>query len=286
MKKTISKMLCLGVSACLVLGSGGTVYAEDVVKEEFEVYSEEFPDAYIITESVANDEKTRTGVSNELKATVFVEETLEVVDDEITVTDSKLLSKDEVEAIGEDEFENIDNSEITKENFNVSRTQTTRGKLTLYMAVLDYARVSAGFEWSGFDVINSGSNNPAVGADYMGTAWSGGYQVADQNAWVWYQNDANAPIYLADAVPNASRVWSFNEYYGGSYKLYTATGALRTYLNKGNAPAGKEVVYKYIHTYESAQGNISISASSSGVGAGFSLSGISKQWSLVLTDKL
>jgi hypothetical protein len=44
-----------------------------------------------------------------------------------------------------------------------------------------------------------------------------------------------------------------------------------------------EAVLKYIHTYQSASGSISITPGASGVSGSFSLSSVKNQWSLVCT---
>ncbi|MCT4687869.1 hypothetical protein [Vallitalea sp.] len=52
-----------------------------------------------------------------------------------------------------------------------------------------------------------------------------------------------------------------------------------------NTPTGNgnstTVALKYIHTYQSAKGTISINASPSGIGTGFTLQDVSKQWNIV-----
>lgn len=285
MKKLASVCLVMlfMFSLCIPVSAQEVVKTENNESGEYNIYSEEYPNAYIVTNSVT----TRGNSTAALNATVFVEETYALENDEIVVKESKLLSEQEVKEIGIDKFEENNIAKIDKSDFARTPVKTNRGKLTISIEVLYHANISGGFQWSGFDFIYSGQNNPAVGSDYMGITWSGGYQPNYTNAWVWYQlGDSEAPIYLSDAVPNAGRVWEFNEYYGGNYKLYLAEGAASVRLNKTDSDAGKEVAFKYIHTYESAGGSISISASSGGIGAGFSLSNVSKQWSLVVTKPI
>ena len=90
-------------------------------------------------------------------------------------------------------------------------------------------------------------------------------------------------VYNSDATPNAGRVYSFYErLYEDEYvsKLNINYELYKKAVETSNT---SEVVAKYIHTYQKNTGNISINASPSGVGGGFSLSGCEKQWSIVCT---
>lgn len=94
MKKLISIIL----SAVMMLSMSIPVFAAETPNTHFEISSPAFPDAYIITETtpstVAFDGSS--GSLGSISATVFVEETYDMVNNELIITDSRLLSKDEV----------------------------------------------------------------------------------------------------------------------------------------------------------------------------------------------
>ena len=133
--------------------------------------------------------------------------------------------------------------------------------------------------------IFDGVNSPAVGSDFIGMAWSGGFEGLNPSASATFQNGNSQNVYRADASANAGRVWSFDEYWNvaGKYTLYVNNVDVSTTLHKNHMNGGEnkaEAILKYIHTYQAATGGVSITASSSGIGSGFTLNGTSKQWDL------
>ena len=266
------------------------------------VTSPEFPDAYIITEvnglndfnihgSNRNDDSDNKQHNGQITATVFVEEVYEMVDGELAVTSSRLLSKREVDAIGIDNFDNLQTQTLSPITTQTARN--SRGKLTITFDANGVISgnsseydLEASANWDGFDVIYDSEDNPAVGKDFIGFAWAGDFDTEDLSAAATWNGGGDQDIYLSDAVPNAGAVWDFEEYAnaGGKYSIYVDQVDLNATIFK-NSMTGDgntaQAVLKYIHTYQSSVGNISITAGPSGVGAGFTLNSTPKQWNIV-----
>lgn len=299
--KKIKELLSLALTGVFVFGATLPALASEKTTPKFanncseiSIYSEEFPDAYIVT-TTNNNKKTnslsRTSNTTDLgtiTATVFVEENYDLVDGKLEVTDSRLLSKKEVESIGEKNFENL--------NQKVSPAAATnqKGKLTITFSGNTspsgngiICNLSGIAKWDGFNFIVDSEKNPSAGSDYCGFVWSGGFTASNSTASAVLDNGGKQNVYLSESTPNAGRVWSFDEYYAiNSYKYYVKTATFGTKLTKSKLEGNgnkAEAVMKYIHTYQNKTGSISISASPSGVGAGFSLSNTSNQWSITAT---
>ena len=266
------------------------------------VYSPEYPDAYII--SGRSDMRTIDGkLAEGVSATVFVEEEYDTDEQgNRIVVSSRLLSYEEVKAIGEDNF-----TDLSKERENISVQDTrndssgnARGKLTLSFSKTQeiegnsvscylYGRA----DWSAGYALFSGSTNPSFGNDYMGVVWSGGFTTNYQNIISHCSVSGHTPPVqgLCESVPNAGRVWEFSEYWVqdvGPYSFAVYLSDIQEFLTlyKQNMTGGgntAEAVLKYIHTYGSASGSIQIEATPTGIGAGFTLSNVLNQWSLVCT---
>lgn len=270
------------------------------------VYSPEFPEAYIIpnesAEWLTSDSTTQT-----VSATVFVEEEYGLDDNGNPITtSSRLLSKDEVLAIGLDNFGDMEDArqKAVLETLQTRAATNARGNLTIsFSGTYSISGNSVSCDLSGsaswtFDTWGqfNGKSNPATGSDYMGVSWSGGFTTSSSPT---ISATSSFPIYeppvlnMCDSVPNAGRVWEFREAWTGggmmgqSVSVYLKSIDVNVKLIKNkrdNSGNTAEAVLKYIHTYELAHGSISITASSSGVvGGGFSLSSVDKQWSLVCT---
>lgn len=136
-----------------------------------------FPDAYIITETtpstVAFDGSS--GSLGSISATVFVEETYDMVNNELIITDSRLLSKDEVMAIGVDNFAPL--SEVP-----MPRAATiTRGRLTItFSGVYNTSNgvscnLTGTAHWDDSGLHTEGENYCATGEDFIGVTWSGSF---------------------------------------------------------------------------------------------------------------
>lgn len=256
------------------------------------IVSPEFPDAYIIVNEKTSKYNCRGGNQDlgTVTATVFVEEEYARAGNEVVVTSSRLMSKEEVKKIGESNFGNIDRSLKGK------AASQSRGKLTItFSGTGSHTKSSSNYHltgkasWSGNHNNLNSSGTPSVGNDYMGIAWSGGFSYSKPSCTgTMAPLSGKAKIYTADSSPNAGIVWEFMEYANaaGKYQIYVNNVNASVDISKkkleGNGNTAQAVL-KYIHTYQSTTGSISISASSSGVGAGFSLSSTSKQWSIITT---
>ncbi len=289
-RRSFNVFCSLILTAAISLSSAIPSFAaETEVDEQNIVYSEQFPDAYIITETynepstLSDDEFSFPTV----KATVFVEETYKNVDGELTVTDSRLLSKDEVLEIGEENFDELaapiplgDTSGVNTGTAAVSE----RGKLTLIFS--GRCSTSNGIEpsfsatatWSGFNSFLQ-NDGPAIGNDFMGLTWGGNFSVKSSQCTAYTQLNSNINTYLSSANPTVGRVWEFQEYFGGNYALYAQYAYIFATLHKNYATGSgntTEAVLQYTHTYQQVTGSISIDTS----GIGFTLSQTPKQWSV------
>ncbi|ADL08166.1 hypothetical protein [Thermosediminibacter oceani] len=331
MKRKILSLLM--IVAMLLINVTALAAENDRVPLTAEVISPEFPDAYIMVEKVAakdievtidgndinvrgttkeaqdfvrkyianNTELKKKLASNKGKlvgivsATAFVEETYEIVDDKVVVTNSRLLSKNEVDVIGIENFKPLETPMVPQATFTPKTSQ--RGTLTITFECFDLSYGStAHYElfgdahWDGFYFFYDPKNNPAIGEDFFGFAWGGDfdYDDTDISATAWWDNGQRQTVYLANAEPNAGIVWSFEEYLyvPNLFTLYVEDVYIHTSIIKnkktgdGNTTAA---ILKYIHTYQDVTGTIDISAGPDGVGAGFTLSGTPNQWSLVAT---
>lgn len=278
------KVLCLFMSILTVLSMSTVVNASEQeeieIFPELEVYSEEYPEAYIVVDMPLDvSRRIKQGETVELgnvKATVFVEE---------DGNGSRLLSKEEVDEYGIENFQAIRYNPLTRGASN------SKGTLTITLSgTYSYINnskgvkcdVSAGAKWSGYNFITNNSLNPAVGEDFLGLTWGGEFNLTDSSASGKLTNGASVKVYAADGVPNCGQVYSFDErnYQGAYLKNLSATFNLRK--NKMTGDGNRtEAVLKYIHTYQANVGSISISASSGSVSGGFSLSPCDKQWSII-----
>lgn len=186
MKKHFKKLVNLALTAVMVMGMSTTTFAKEsnnisndtVTKTNNIIYSPEFPDAYIVTEtSPAPNNYSLNNESKQLDtitATVFVEETLATdKNEDIYVSNSRLLSKDEVENIGIDNFSNINTMSTSR------AAKRTYGKLTLTFSGSQSisgksvsCKLNGNANWD-FGAFTSSEKNPAIGKDFMGITWSG-----------------------------------------------------------------------------------------------------------------
>ncbi|KAE9627517.1 hypothetical protein [Defluviitalea raffinosedens] len=191
-------------------------------------------------------------------------------------------------AIGVKNFEPLENQRSVR----ATSAGSTRGTLTItfngsYQRVGNgvKANVTGNASWSGFDFLYNSKNNPAVGEDFIGVAWSGGFTSPSSSCTATWNLGGSQTVYLSEAIANAGRVWEFEEFrdVAGKYMIYVDNVDINMELSKASLTGNgntAEVVLKYIHTYQKVNGGISISASPGGVGTGFSLSNTDKQWSI------
>lgn len=292
----MKKILALILSAVVMLGCSATAFAATPAtpatetESPFTVTAPTFPDAYIITEIIpgmttytSESEVVNLGL---VSATVFVEESYDMVDGELIVTDSRLLSKEEVDEIGIENFENL--NEITPR-----AATNTKGKLTITFSG-SYTtsgnsvscNLTGNASW-GLDTFGSPENNPAAGKDYMGITWAGGFSGSNGKCTATDRVGNSVTTTMVDSIANGGRVWEFEEsLYEDHFANYTQnidiseTISKKTMTGNGNTA---EAVLKYIHTYQAASGSISISAGSDSVSASYTLQNVDKQWPLVCT---
>ncbi len=298
--KIYKKLIAFGVTAVTALCSTFGSYAEeeqDVSTEaRYVVYSEDFPDAYIIVEestpiSLLADNENEVCMG-EIEATVFVHEEYAVVDNELIVTSSCLLSKEEVEAIG---IENFSEQALITANEWISggNTYDDNYKCTITMGAT-YKYEGQGVIWNlygtgGWDHpgLNS-AESPATGLDYIGYSWFGDLEGTNPTAELtWSQNppaSQKKDIKAVQIEPNSAYVWGFDElWYGhinsqqGWVELADVTIQCKKNVLTGGGNRATAVL-TYIHTYEQANGSIVVSKT----GAGFSLTGVDKQWSFAI----
>lgn len=282
----LKKLLAVLMSVALMIPTSIPASALSILSEGIPntiVYSPEFPDAYITVEAGTSN---RSSSNKTVKATVYVLETYDEKNGETIVT-SRLLSRDEVESIGIENFRAISGANDAP----IGRSASNRkGSLTIELTLNDYSitTTSSSYDitgtasWSGS--LYNGSNHPAVGSDYLGFAWGGNFACRNITAGGEYSTGYTLPITLCDSVANAALVWSFPELRVTGSLVHFARPIIGTTLYKNTREGNgntTSVSLKYIHTYEKASGSISISSGSEGVSAGFSLSGVNDQWSLV-----
>lgn len=86
-------------------------------------------------------------------------------------------------------------------------------------------------------------------------------------------------FYKAEHEPNAGLVWGFSEAYPSMDYLNAFITLKKNKLTGGGNTTS--ISAKYIHTYQSSVGTISIDLNQEGFGIGFTLSNCPEQWSLV-----
>ncbi len=274
---------------------------EDNSENSPRVFSPEFPDAYIIGD--VSTSKTRSETTNQtVTATVFVEETYGFDEKgEFTTLSSRLLSESEVLEIGYENFDDMEHArqEAISETMQTRAVTNSRGKLTITFSGTHSVTgksvkcdLNGSASWSAGPGLFNGETNPYFGSDYMGITWSGGFSVSKAQMDVTPSIPVFSPpvFYQCGSVANVGRVWEFTETWGESLmgqgvSVYLSKITTDFTIYKNNMTGGgntAEAVLKYIHTYESTKGQLNIGGSSDGsINAGFTLSGVSKQWSIV-----
>lgn len=234
----------------------------------------------------------RASLNNESKqldtitATVFVEETLATdKNEDIYVSNSRLLSKDEVENIGIDNFSNINTMSTSR------AAKRTYGKLTLTFSSSQSisgksvsCKLNGNANWD-FGAFTSSEKNPAIGKDFMGITWSGLFTTNSSSCSATDLTGKVTYPTMVDSIANGGRVWSFEEslfedHFANYNKNINATINIKKNTMTGNGNTA-EAVLKYIHTYQKTTGSVSMNVGSDSVSAGFTLSNVKNQWSLV-----
>ncbi len=258
---------------------------------QIEVFSPNYPDAYIVVEAT----KSRSSdMLNFIQATVYVEEIYEMGDDgTLFVSDSRLLSQEDVEAIGIENFENI--ADVSASLLSSPGVEVTspavRGKLTLSLSASSvyinsdwdyefYIHAEAG--WSSSAWI--GTNYPASGSDFISLAWSGGYSCFDEDISIVGERSLPHYCTLHDGVANAARAWEFPERWGiivgDDYAKNITLSATFVKPQAAGYETYDELIVKYIHTYEDTIGSLTF-ALAEDVAPTVTLQNVEKQWSIV-----
>lgn len=216
------------------------------------VYSEEFPNAYIIVEVIQNNEQQKADdvvYLDSVVATVFIEDTYRLN----VPFGSRLLSKSEVDKIGIENFEEYNNN---------SRGPNNKGKLIITFTG-DYRLVGNGIEaalngeveWSGDGV--RGSRIDWINVDCLEVNWSGVHTATSSIDGV-YSNGDKLILYQSDGIPNESRTWTIEK---ESNNSYMTNANLAINLTKNTLEGGgdtSDAVLKYTHIYQNAPINILI----------------------------
>lgn len=302
MKKFLSIMLSIAMCLCLAVPAMAASEETTENSEMALVYSPEFPNAYIIQNQTTSG-KTRASTTQTVSATVFVEEEYGLDENGNPVTtSSRLLSEGEVLAIG---LDNFDDMEAARQEAVLGALQTreataTRGKLTITFSGTHSTEgnsvscdLTGNASWAAGSGLFNGDTNPAAGSDYMGVVWSGGFTTSSSSITATSSASVYDPpvLNMCTSIPNTGRVWEFTEAWnenilGQGISVYLVDIEVNITITKNNMTGGgntAEAVLKYIHTFESTAGSISIEASSDSVGGGFSLSTVDDQWAIMCT---
>ena len=284
------------LSLAMLFTLSATAFAAETHETEnsnFSVTAPTFPDAYIITETTPAVQTMAGGDTivnlGSVSATVFVEETYDMVDGKLAVTDSRLLSKAEVNEFGIDNFIDLNTTAVTPR-----AATNSKGKLTITFSgtyrtsgTSVSCDLTGNAHWAGWDMLGGNSNMPAVGEDFLGITWSGGFTGPTFSASGTDSKGDSISVTNVDSIANGGRVWSFDDLIYGNRINYYAKDVDVDMTIKKNTMTGQgntaEAVLKYIHTYSSVNGSIEFSAGTDSVSAGFTLSSTSNQWPLVCT---
>ena len=277
-KKLISLLLVFAM--CLSLGT--VAFAEDVtIPKEYEVvaYSEAFPDAYI--EISVEEPLLSRGTSSEnslpqIVASVFVEESYDYDDEgNIIVTNSRLLSEEEVISLDGKIASAAsypitpDSNSYRKLDISLSGTQTANGSAP-HTSNNVYLTATAAWSAAGFPLVQKA----APGEDAIAIFWSGGFEyVSSPGATlnIQYSNNIRVSNQRIDrAFPNGAIAWAFNETIGDNNEHYAKSIVSNNiHIRKNNMTGGgngANIVFKYIHTYNTITGDISFGVTTDGSG--------------------
>ncbi len=281
MKKIFSLFLVI----VMLMSMNVVTFANSNKSDANFVHSEQFPDAYIITNIETGKQSRGSEIVNldTIEATVFVEDTFGVIDGERVVVNSRLMSQEEVESVGVENFENYNpHYRGTASNSQGKLRITFSGSYRLSGSGVNVS-LNGNAGWSGYQLFSS-ENSPASGYDFIGITWSGGHTETSRSVNGTYADNFNIDIYNAKSSPNIGRVWRFYEEFGVNSQVISYADNINVSMGLGkNNLEGNgntaEAVLQYTHTYQSSTGSVSISNS----GAGFGISSTPKQWELVCT---
>lgn len=277
----MKKLASLLLAVVMAMGLMTPVWAMPNNNSPFTVFSPTFPDAYILIEEeniVMPKASNFSEVENSIIATVFVSERWEIINGQKVIVESRLLSKKEVDEIGIENF--------AKESSGGLKDKETFYKLTLQISgtcqvsgQTSTVNVSGRAIWDG-ESLTTGIDGPSMGLDYMGFAWGGDFNVKNSRVKATSMQGKDITMTQDIIGANDGVIWHFYEFINGNprndYAKYIDIDlSLKkdSMTGNGNLTA---IVCQYIHTYTTASGSISFSAG----GPSFTLTGVSKQWSI------
>ena len=167
----------------------------------------------------------------------------------------------------------------------------TYGKLTLTFSGSQSisgksvsCKLNGNANWD-FGAFTSSEKNPAIGKDFMGITWSGLFTTNSSSCSATDLTGKVTYPTMVDSIANGGRVWSFEEslfedHFANYNKNINATINIKKNTMTGNGNTA-EAVLKYIHTYQKTTGSVSMNVGSDSVSAGFTLSNVKNQCSLV-----
>ncbi len=261
------------------------------IQEEFdEILSESDELEGSIIESI-QDSKQLVGI---ITVTAGVEEVYQNVGGKPVCVSSELVSP-----FDNDDILNQTISPYTNTSFvsgygtqtSIGSGYETKGNLVLSFGVYKTTPTSYASEYYLMGIADwtngliAGENTPANGDDYLGLYWGGNFASKDKNITIQVSNGSLKPdliknsSYLAGSSANKAVVYGFTEFIAGERPSTLDIAAVSATLYKNTLTGnGNETTFsaKYIHTYQSTVGSITISNPS-----GFTLSSCDKQWSLV-----
>lgn len=303
MKKifTCILVLVLGIMSAVptyALEKNSIPYENVLSDADVKIQSKEYPNAYIEQKFTKAKEGANTALDSDGKvlvgsidATVYVEEEYDIVDDKLEVTDSRLLTKEEVVAIGKDKFSNglLANSQeatISALLANPQEVAKTEHNLTLRFSLYQYGSLNQYQLYldAAWNAAGSLDHMYSSGKDFIGFTWGGGFDHSAAGASGSLDRYKCTPT-ISSVAPNKGIVWTFDKVY--KYPLDTTRIPLRdvcawTDIHKNKLTGGGNtttIVGEYIHTWQSVVGSISVGAG----GAAYTLSNTTNQWSVILS---
>lgn len=308
MKKFIVSILLL-LSIILFSNNAVTFAKEKTLNLNVDAYSDDFPDAKLDKKLYDVSDLTFYYKNNILMTKEKTAKSIKILsiikNDPALLKDFKdnfekggeLIAIGEVTAFVNEEYHDkkvassqlmntVEVAAFTSKSTSATNSART---LTLKLTVWDYSSstraryiVASFADWKSHSIAGSSTNYPAIGVDYLGIYWGGGFDFIGNGISVT-PSIPGSTLYsgLSDVQANTAVVYQFNELMsGGSIYNYAKTVTVGTELVNPFVGNGKttSISTKYIHTYSSLQGSISISLAP----PSFSLSGFSNQWNIAV----
>lgn len=274
-------MICFNV-LCMPLTSYAATNHNDCINDII-VYSPENPEAYFEIEKVCDNMRAITDEES-YNITVYVEDKYDYINGVLTCISSELLSEEEVNEIGKENFEsNID-------SIMPRGSTTTHGKCTINIVKQNLGNISApsyrlvaNATWSGAASLLNAENTPAVDYDFVGFSWGGNHDYRNGSITVVDSVAGNRSYSQTFTSPNKSIAWKFYEGRSSQDDFdYAKQINCSIDIFKNVATGGgntTSAVFNYIHTYEALKAGWSISLSENDA-LGIELNSESKQWTI------